>query len=454
MSCAVATFRACSNSSTVLAAKQVPEQTPEHVSRRVSSQAIDSGNLRPAGNLSDRPVIVAAGGTGGHVVPALAVADVLRSQGVPVVWIGTSSGLEAAMVPAHGIDIHWISISGLRGKSILSMLIAPLKLLVAVHQSASIMIALKPRAVLGMGGFVSGPVGLAAWLLRLPLIVHEQNAIAGMTNRYLSKLASRVFCAFPNAFSSSVDAQWVGNPVLKAMAEHARSHQEITVAEIAGDALDRQAHSELAADKQRSSERQPQASEVRTSTKPHIVIIGGSRGAKILNDVVPDAVAKLSIDVSVLHQAGAGKCASVRQRYAEIADAGSDLSTGMSTGPTVEVRAFIGDMTKVYQSADLVICRSGAMTVTELSALGVPSILVPFPFAVDDHQSVNANYLVEQGAAVLMPQSIFDVDSLAAELEKLLSDRQRLAAMGKAALHCFKADAAQTVATAILEVSR
>ncbi len=356
-----------------------------------------------------RAVVIAAGGTGGHVVPALAVAAVLKSQNVPVIWFGTRSGLEASMVPAQGIEMRWITVAGLRGKNILQRLLGPIGLARAVVQSVRQMHALKPRAVLGMGGFVSGPVGLAALLLRTPLVLHEQNAVAGMTNRWLSGVATRVFSAWPDVFSASRGAIVVGNPVRAEMEALALSARTVNT----------------------------------DATQPlRVLVVGGSRGAHALNEVVPKAVALMDQTVVVHHQTGEADAADVKAAYASSPDVESTVS------------AFIDDMTAAYGQADIVICRSGAMTVTELGALGIPSILVPFPYAVDDHQTLNARQLSDAGAAILLPQSALTAESLAQTLSSCAKDRQKLAMMSTAARSCFVPEAAATVAHTLLEVSR
>ena len=356
-----------------------------------------------------RPVVIAAGGTGGHVVPALAVAAELKSKNVPVIWFGTRTGLEASMVPAQGIELRMIEVSGLRGKSLSQKLLAPLKLVHAVSQSVWQLLALKPRAVLGMGGFVSGPVGLAAILLRKPLVLHEQNAVAGMTNRWLSSMATRVFSAWPNVFKPSRNAIVVGNPV--------RSDMEV----LAG------------------SERTVSSDD----SKPlRVLVVGGSRGAHVLNLIVPKAVALMDKAVSIHHQTGSADAPAVQAAYQD-----APLATAV-------VSEFIDDMTGAYQDADIVICRSGAMTVTELSALGIPSILVPFPYAVDDHQTLNARRLCVAGAALLMPQDKLDAQTLSQALIALSADREKLCLMSKAARSCFIPNATATVAHALMEVSR
>ena len=403
------------------------------MSRLASNRAVE-----PSGNAADdprsvssavaagRPVVIAAGGTGGHVVPALAVADVLAARGVPVIWFGTRAGIEARLVPVAGIDIRWIDVAGLRGKGPLGLLTGPLRLVRAIVQSALLLGRLRPRAVLGMGGFVSGPVGLAAVLLRCPLVLHEQNAVAGLTNRRLARFASRVLAAWPDAFGDAVRAEVIGNPV----------RGDITARRTA--AIGRPG---IAGGDEADGPRAPLA----------LLVIGGSRGARALNEIVPAAVAALGVPVAVRHQCGEADAKAVRARYEEIARTGRD---GTGDGPAVRVEPFIDDMARAYRDADLVICRSGAMTVTELAALGVASILVPFPHAVDDHQSLNARRLSEAGAALLLPQPILTAERLAAEITRLASDRASLGAMAAAARNCFRAGAAEAVADALLEGGR
>lgn len=356
-----------------------------------------------------RAVVIAAGGTGGHVVPALAVAAALKAQNIPVIWFGTREGLEAQMVPSSGIDMRWIDIFGFRGKGVLHTLFAPLKLLRAVVQSAQQLRVINPRAVLGMGGFVSGPVGLAALVLRTPLVLHEQNAVAGMTNQWLSRMAARVFSAWPNVFPVSRGAVHIGNPV--------RAEMELLAAE-------------------------PLTSQANRLAALRVLVVGGSRGAQVLNELVPQAAALSALPLSIHHQCGAGNAESVQECY-------SNLSN-----EDVVVSEFIEEMTAAYQQADLVICRSGAMTVTELSALAMPSILVPFPFAVDDHQTQNARHLSDAGAAKLLPQESLSAESLAEMLDTLAGDRVQLRQMSEAARSRFMPNAAQAVASALVEVSR
>ncbi len=332
-----------------------------------------------------RTVLIMAGGTGGHVFPALAAARVLRERGFEPVWLGTHRGLEAKLVPPHQIPMEWISISGLRGKGWLTWLAAPVKLALAIRQSMAVMRKRKPDVVLGAGGFVSGPGGIAAWLSRRPLVIHEQNAIAGVTNRILSRFANRVLEGFPNSFPGKIPAEHVGNPV----------RREITA---------------LPLPAQRFAER---------SGRLRLFVFGGSQGAARLNAAVPAALALLpeAERPLVLHQAGERNYQQTVELYAK-------------HGVTADVRAFVDDMAEAYASADLVVCRSGALTVAEIAAAGVGAIFVPFAAAVDDHQTHNAQFLVSADAGVLLPESQLTPAHLSAELHKLfVAGRARLAEM-------------------------
>jgi len=354
-------------------------------------------------------VLVMAGGTGGHVFPALAVAEQMRAQGIDVHWLGTRAGLEAHLIPQAGFTIDFISIKGLRGKSVLGWLLAPLRILIAVTQALQICSRLKPNVVLGMGGFVTGPGGLASWLLRRPLVVHEQNAIPGMTNRYLAKLARRVLEAFPNSFAQQRKVYHTGNPVRTSILK-------------------------LAKPQQRYTER---------SGPLRILIIGGSLGAQALNECVPQALARLDVNVrpQVWHQSGRNKLASTQQEYAT---------------QRVEARLveFINDMDAAYAWADLLICRAGAMTVSEISNVGIASILVPYPHAVDDHQTANARYLSQAGAAILIQQVDLTPQRLADELNKLIEGgRTLLLEMANKALDLAKPNATDDVIRQCLEVA-
>lgn len=336
-------------------------------------------------------VMVMAGGTGGHVFPALAVADALRALGAEVVWMGSAKGLEGRVVPQAGYQAEWITVQGLRGKGVLSWLSAPFKLLRAVWQALRAMRRQKPVLVVGMGGFASGPGGLAAWLLRLPLLVHEQNAVAGLTNRWLSKLARRVLEAFPDTFPMDTHAVSVGNPVR---------------ADILA----------LPAPAERFAGREGPV---------RILVIGGSLGALALNRMVPAALAQVRPEdrPQVWHQAGR-TLDKAQQAYGALCD---------EMGENLRLVDFIEDMAQAYSWADLVVCRAGALTVAELAAAGLPALLVPFPYAVDDHQTVNGRYLVEAGAALLIQEAQLTPEVLVSTLTPLLRDRQRLLAMAEAA---------------------
>ena len=339
-------------------------------------------------NQVSRPILVMAGGTGGHVYPALAVAQALQAHDQDVVWLGTHRGLEARVVPAAGIDMEWISIKGLRRKGIFALLIAPFQLVWALMQAIAVIWRRRPSAVLGMGGFVSGPGGLAAWLTRRPLVIHEQNAAAGLTNRLLARLARVVLQAFPGSFNSSVVAETVGNPVREDIAA-------------------------VAAPAARYSERQGPL---------RLLVVGGSQGALALNLTVPEALAQLPADERPLvrHQCGELTFDKAQSAYAE-------------HGVEVELLAFIEDMAAAYAWADLVVCRSGALTVAELCAVGLPALFVPFPGAVDDHQTANARPMADAGAAVIIDQSMLSAQVLAEQLREWLSSRATLQARAETA---------------------
>ena len=314
-----------------------------------------------------------AGGTGGHVFPALAVAENLRARGVEVIWLGTRSGLEARTVPAAGFEIEWINIKGVRGKGWMGWMIMPVQLIRAVIQAVEVVRRRRPGALLGMGGFVAGPGGVAARILGRPLLIHEANALAGMTNQWLSRIATRVMTGFPGTFKSSVHEEHVGNPVrpeISALAPPAQRWREPV------DTL-------------------------------RILVIGGSQGARALNNQLPDIFAstlKQERSIEVWHQTGSVQRDQIEQHYRTI-------------GVEATVESFIEDMAGAYAWAHLVLCRSGAMTVAEVSAAGIASVLIPFPDAVGDHQTANARYLADQDAARLVPQS-----ELGTQLPGILSD--------------------------------
>ena len=345
------------------------------------------------------PILIMAGGTGGHVFPALAVADELRARGVPVIWLGTQAGIEARLVPQSGYPIEWLSISGWRGKGIVNTLLAPVRLFVACYQALLVLLKRKPCAVLGMGGFASGPGGLMAWLLRKPLLIHEQNAVAGLTNRLLSIAANEVMEAFPGALGKK--ANYVGNPVRK-------------------DIIDLPA---------------PELRLANHDGALRVLVIGGSLGAVRLNELVPEAVSKIESAArpEVWHQTGL-------KNY----DAAQALYNKFNVDARVD--AFVDDMATAYAWADVVICRAGAMTVFELAAAGVASILVPYPYAVDDHQTVNAEYLEKVDAAIVCQQKNMDAEWLKLTITELMQQRDRLLRMAKSARSQAKPDAANDVA--------
>lgn len=364
-----------------------------------------------------RPVVIAAGGTGGHIYPAIAVASELSKRKMPVIWVGTSEGLESRLVPEANIELRRINIAGLRGKGIKGLVVGPFKLIAACVQSIRILKDVQACSVLGMGGFVSGPVGIAALFTRRPLVLHEQNAIAGMTNRWLGRFATRVFTAMPKVFPAAVKAHAVGNPV-RASIENVCQFKE------------RQTRSTL-----------------------RLLVVGGSRGARALNQVIPEAAKAFqqsndaSLGLDVWHQTGVDDETQVRDIYKTICDQQDTAQANVTT----KVQPYIKDVTEAYEWADLVICRAGAMTVSELSAAGLPSVLVPFPYAVDDHQTMNARYLSDAGAAYLLPQSDMNAADLAQRLTELATQPQLLQEMSDKARQLYKPNAASIIADALVE---
>ncbi len=354
-------------------------------------------------------IVVMAGGTGGHVFPALAVAQELRQRGWDISWLGTADSFESRNVPGHGFPLDTIAAYRLRGQGIGGLLLAPFRLLKAMGQARKVLRQRKPDAVLGLGGFATGPGGLMSKLMGLPLVIHEQNTIPGLTNRWLAKLATRVLEAFPGSFSDSADARVTGNPV----------------------------RSDIAALPEPVSRMADHDEAV------HILIVGGSLGALALNEIVPQALALLARDqaLEIRHQAGRNKTEAAQSLYQEL-------------NLQARVTEFLDDMAQAYAWADLVICRAGALTVSELAAVGVGAILVPYPFAVDDHQTRNADYLVQGQAAVLMPQDQLDAGSLSNKLRELLTEPGKLLAMALAARKLAMPDAAGRVADYCEQVLR
>lgn len=353
-----------------------------------------------------KTLLVMAGGTGGHVFPALATADLLREHGVHVEWLGTDRGIEARVVPAADIRLNTIPVAGLRGKGFLKVLTAPYNLVKALLAARAVLKRVKPDAVLGMGGFASGPGGLAAWLMGIPVVIHEQNAIPGMTNKVLARTATRVLQAFPGAFAGCEVQDTIGNPVRGPILELPDPMQRM---------------------------------EGRTGPI-RLLVVGGSLGAQAINQRVPEALAQLAIDQRpvVWHQAGPTHLNATQTLYQSLA-------------VDAQIVPFIEKMDEAFAWADLVICRSGALTVSELAIAGVASVLVPFPFAVDDHQTANAQFLAQSGAAVLVQQHDLTLERLL-QLFEQLNERGQLLDMANLARKQGKPDAGRQLANACLEV--
>ncbi len=351
------------------------------------------------------PVMILAGGTGGHVFPGLAVAEALRARGVPVVWLGGRQGIEQMLVPAKGIELHSLPFAGVRGKGIGALLAAPWRLLRAVALALGLMRSLAPRAVISFGGYAAAPGGIAAWLSRRPLLVHEANRVPGTTNRLLARFARRVLTGFPQTFGEAVRAEVTGNPVR---------------AEIAAIA--------------------PPGERLAGRGGPLcLLVLGGSQGARSLNTGVPAAVAMAGpAQWRIRHQSGRGNSPAVRDAYAAV-------------GGDADVSEFIDDMAAAYAWADLAICRAGALTLAEITAAGVASILVPFPHAVDDHQAANARYLAEAGAAEIVAEGDGWTGRMAAALRKRLADRPELHASAGRARALARPDATTRIADLCLE---
>jgi len=352
----------------------------------------------------DKTIMIMAGGTGGHVFPALAVADYLRARDWRVVWLGARTGMEATLVPRHGYDMAWVRFSGLRGKGLLAKVFLPLNLLIAFWQSLRAIRTHRPHVVLGMGGYIAFPGGMMAALVGRPLVLHEQNSIAGLANRVLAGVADRILVAFPGALPKS---QVVGNPV-------------------------RDSISQVAGPLQRFGGR---------SGPLRLLVVGGSLGAAALNDVVPRALALLAPASRpvVTHQSGAKHVDALRENYAR-------------AGVVAELVPFIEDMAGAYADADVVLCRAGAITVAELAVAGAAAIFVPFPYAVDDHQTANARYLADQGAAVLAQQRDLTPEKLADILGGLT--REQLLRMAEKARALGKPDATRAVAEACMALAK
>ena len=367
------------------------------------------------------PIMIMAGGTGGHVYPALAVAEYLRARDVPLFWLGTPRGIENRVVPEHGIELLTVQVSGVRGKGLKSKLVAPVKVLAAIFQALYICIRRRPAAVLGMGGFASGPGGIAAWLLRIPLLIHEQNRIAGTTNRILARCAVKIMQGFPGTFEDSARTVTTGNPVRRQIAELAERESR--------------GQSKI------SDEILTLTPSIPTSASVNVLILGGSQGAQQLNRVAPPALERLQrrIKVNIRHQCGEKHLAETQDIYA-----GLQLDQ-------VTLAPFIDDMASAYEWADIAVCRAGALTIAELCIAGLASILVPFPFAIDDHQTANARFLCDAGAALLLPEDELTETSMEDLLWQLCSSGNRLPELARNARRCAYPGAAQAVGALCLE---
>lgn len=352
------------------------------------------------------PILVMAGGTGGHVFPALAVAEDLRQRGEQVVWLGTRNSIEARVVPEAGFKIEWLSVQGLRGKGWKTLVMAPFRLLRACWQSQRLLSRIQPKAVLGMGGFVSGPGGLMAWMMNIPLFLHEQNSVIGLTNRLLSRFARKNYFAFPDVAAKVARSECIGNPVRKSLTEIAAPEQRL---------------------------------KSRMESPMQLLVIGGSLGAASLNRVLPEALACIDRVQRPLvrHQCGEKHLQHCLQQY-------KDHTV------EAEVVSFIDDMEAAYQWADLIVCRAGALTISELAAVGLASILIPFPYAVDNHQYHNALYLSDADAAQLIIESELNAEKLALKLRYFQQNREILVNMAANARRLGRADATEKLASGIL----
>ncbi|MFT2109844.1 undecaprenyldiphospho-muramoylpentapeptide beta-N-acetylglucosaminyltransferase [Marinomonas sp. 2405UD68-3] len=347
-------------------------------------------------------VLIMAGGTGGHIYPAIACSEEFNKQGVETVWLGSKGGMEERLVgDSLDIRLHLLSIKGVRGKGLKGLLLAPFRIVYSIGQALSILRHEKPDAVLGMGGFVAGPGGIAAKLLGIPLIIHEQNALAGTTNRLLSRISNLSLCAFEGALNKG---KLVGNPIRSALAQSASKQINMDIA------------------------------------RPlRVLVVGGSLGAKAINDVIPDVLNGWDElqRLDVWHQTGGNNYSSVVAQYS-------------SYGIESRVEPYIENMEGAYYWSDLVVCRAGAMTVSELSLLGLPSILVPYPHAIDDHQTVNAKYLEQCQAAILIPQKELTVEKITSLFKEFVNDREQLQKMGENAKKMSFPNATQDVVSQCL----
>ena len=342
---------------------------------------------------ADKPlVLMMAGGTGGHVYPALAVATELLARGCKVEWVGTSRGLEARVVPGAGIELHCLAVRGVRGKNPLWKIWALLSLLIASLQALWLVLRLSPQCVVGLGGYVAGPAGIAAWVLRKPLVIHEQNAVAGTSNRMLVPFANKVLAGFSGAFAHDIEVSTVGNPVRRDLVEKGSK-----------------------------------SSYSYTGQRPlRLLVLGGSLGAQPINEMLPTVISALfeeepADSIEIRHQCGEAHAMTVQQAYDDMRCEG------------VQVSAFIENMAEAYEWSDLVLCRAGALTISELAIMGRPSILVPLPHAIDDHQTYNARSLSDSGAAILMRQDQMTREVLLETLRDFIAHPERLVSMAAAA---------------------
>lgn len=355
--------------------------------------------------VASKKILIMAGGTGGHVFPALALAKELRLRGCEVQWLGTSKGIEARLVPEHDIQLNQLTITGVRGKGLVTLALAPFKLLHAIYEAVRVLKEFQPNVVVGMGGYASGPGGIAAWMMRIPLLIHEQNAVAGTTNKWLSGFAKRVLTAFPDVLPKG---EYVGNPIRQEIINIAAPDQRLAVG--------------------------------LKSLK--ILVLGGSLGAQALNELIPKTVAAMQTgeSIEIKHQTGARHLDSTLKIYNQCK-------------LKAEVLPFIEEMADVLAWADLVICRSGALTVSELSSAGVASILVPFPYAIDDHQTANARWLADNNAAFLKQQVELTEQVLKEMIQQFLDQPELKVTMAKAARALSKPDATRICAEACLELA-
>jgi UDP-N-acetylglucosamine--N-acetylmuramyl-(pentapeptide) pyrophosphoryl-undecaprenol N-acetylglucosamine transferase len=364
---------------------------------------MNTSTLSPAASGTQKTLLVMAGGTGGHIFPAIAVAETLRNQGWRIVWLGNPEGMEGRLVPQHGFELAPVSFTAVRGKGLLRKLQLPLNLWRAIKQAGEAIATIRPNVVLGMGGYVTAPGGIAAWLKGIPLLIHEQNSVAGMANRLLAKLATRIVSGFPDVLPGGT---WLGNPIRPQIAQ-----QPAPAERFAG-----------------------------REDRLRLLVIGGSLGAQALNEIIPQGLALIpeTERPQVIHQAGEKHLALLKANYE-------------AAGVKADCRAFIDDMAAAYGWADLVICRAGALTVAEVAAVGVAAIFVPFPFAVDDHQTGNARLLANAGGAFLVPQPELTPESVA-----LIQNYKRgqLLQMAEKARELAKPEATAAVAAVCAEIAK